>query len=731
VLTTRKRDWDSEHCNIIVNPTFATDTRTAFLYRCGVTGTQFATGGVITNGPASLRNTQFLAGGAPAPFNLGTEVSTATMVGGDGYWNPRGSISTPLENHNAFAHLKYDVSNNTNLWAEASYSTTRSYFYGTSPSFSGTGAFTIFNDNAFLPASIKTLMAAASPAVTSFTLGRISPDWGRNEGVSDLKTYRGAVGFNSDLGGSWNLDGSFDFGHTDGRLENNHSPNQTLLYEAIDAVVNPANGQIVCRSSLIAAGAGRGCVPLNPFGYGSASAGSLDYVFGTGGWSDTTIGQINGEVNLRGSPFALPAGDVSFATGYAWRRLTAEQVSDPLSQALVAVAPNTRGVPAGVIGKLGVFLTGSQSSQPEQTITVNEGYVEVQAPILRDLPLIEALDVNAAARYADYTTTGGVTSWKVGGTWALIDDIRFRATRSRDVRAPNISDLYAPPLGSLGPIINPWTGSNNNTPVYNGGNPNLKPEIAESTTAGVVLMPRFVPGLSLAVDYYKIEINNSIGGLNGGAQTIVNLCFQGNQFYCPYVQRLADNTITGVSNAALNQNNQTNSGIDYEANFKTNVGAVGVNLRALVSWLDTSSTTDPFGRVTEAAGVTGGENGGNTKWQGAVSSTFTYGAWTAFVQERFIASGIYSSNYIVGGRDTQSIDRNFVDGVKYTDVTLRYKRPMAGGSWEAYGTINNLLDQDPPLAPSRIGAPASIIGTNPTLFDVIGRQFNVGIRFNY
>lgn len=727
VFTTKERAWDSEHWDIIVNPTFATDGRTAFLLRSGVTGSQFAVGGVITNGPPSLRNTQFLAGGVPAPFALGTDMSAATMVGGDGYWNPRGNVSTPLQNENAFAHAKYDLNENVSVFAEGSYSKTHSYFYGTSPSFSGTSAFTIFSGNAFLPAATQAIMTSTNTA--SFSLGRISPDWGRNEGVSDLQTYRGAVGFDAKLG-KWFLDGAVDFGHTDGRLENNHSPNQTRLYEAIDAV-RDSTGKIVCRSMLLAANANRGCVPLNPFGPAAASKEALNYVFGVGGYSNTDINQIATEVNFRGSPFTLPAGDLQIATGVAWRKMDGAQASDPLSNAVVEVVPNTRGVPASVVGKLGVFLTGSQSNQPKKEIKVGEVYAETQVPILRDLMFVQSLDVNASVRYADYSTTGAVTSWKYGGTWAVIDDIRFRATRSRDVRAPNISDLYSPPLASLGPIINPWTGANNNVPIYNGGNSNLSPEIAKSTTVGVILTPRFVPGFSLAVDYYKIVIGNSIGGLTGGAQTTVNLCFQGNTTYCPLVQRLADNTITGVFNYSLNQNSATNAGIDYEANYRTQLGPVSMNFRGLLSYLDTASTTDPFGRTTETAGVTGGENGGNTKYQGSLSGTFTYGSLTAFLQERFIHSGIYSSNYIVGGRDSQSIDVNHVAGVRYTDLTVRYRHQGDGRSWEAYGTVNNLFNQSPPRAPSRIGAPASIIGTNPTLFDVVGRMFNVGVRFSY
>ena len=132
VLTTEGRDWDLAHYNVIANPTFATDGRTAFLWRSNVTGTAFATGGVITAGP--LRGTQFLPGAVPAPFTYGTEVSAGTMVGGSGYWNSRGNVSTPLTNENIFSHVSYEVSDRVRVFAEGSYSESDSYFFGTAPS---------------------------------------------------------------------------------------------------------------------------------------------------------------------------------------------------------------------------------------------------------------------------------------------------------------------------------------------------------------------------------------------------------------------------------------------------------------------------------------------------------------------------------------------------------------------------------------------------------------------
>ncbi len=729
VMNVDKRSWDLQHCNVIPNPTFATDGRTANLWRCGVTGI-FTTGGMINTGP--LKGTQFLPGGVPATFKYGTEVSTSVMVGGDGYWNPRGNVATPLTNKNAFVHFAYDVSDDLRVFGEGSYSRSDSYFYGTSPSYVGTTGITIYNsndgnnsnDNAFLPAAIKTQMGAT----TSFALSRIAPDWGRNEGVSDTDTYRGAFGLNWVLG-DWQVDGAVDAGKTHTRLENNHSPNQIKLFEALDSVIGP-NGQPICRSMLLASNASRGCVPFNPFGEGAASPAAIAYVFSDRGYSDIYLQQTSAEANVRGSPFSTWAGETAFATGLAWRRFQAEQISDPFSQTLIQQVPGSQGMPASLINKQGVFLTGNQNYQPKQSVSVKEAYVELQAPLARDLSFLHAADANVAYRYADYTTTGGVNAWKVGGSIEPIQSIRFRFTRSRDVRAPNINDLYSPGLPSLGTILDPLKGTNNNIPIYQGGNPDLVPEIANTITAGIVLRPAFLPQLSLSVDYYDIQIDNSIGNV-GSAQNIVNYCYQGITVYCPLVTRLPDGTLSSVSNYAVNQNKVVDQGVDTELNYNTTIGSVKVGVRALASYLRSLATTDPFNTVSEQAGVNGGEATGTPHWQGSLGLTLGYRNVTAFVQERVIGSGIYSNQYVVGGRASNSIDSNHVDGATYTDLTLRYDFQAGAGNWQLYATINNLMDQDPPPSPSRTGLPASILGTNPTLYDVIGRQYNAGVRFSF
>ena len=728
IVTGENRAWNREHVDIIPNPTFATDGRTNNLWRANVTSAQFSEGGLIYAGP--LAGTQFLPGGLTAPFKFGTEVSGGTMVGGDGVWSARQSFTTPIKTLTTFVHATYDLSDNLTTFVEAGTSSTKSHFFATTPNFSGTTAFTIFNDNAYLTPAFKAQMAAAK--VTSFTMGRLANDIGPPHATTELDTWRGAAGFSYKLG-TWNVDGSIDSGLTYADLGNSHIMNQSLLFDAVDAVVNPANGQIVCRSSLT--DPKHVCSPINMMGAGSPGGAGLAYAMRDSARSESYVRQTALALSIRGVLGATWAGPIKVAGGLDYRKMSAKQNSDAGSSSLVESFPGERGLPAGLLGKYGVYPTGNLFSLAKVRQAVSEAYVETLAPLAKDMTFAKNLELNGAYRYANYDTSGGVSSWKVGLTWQPVDSVRFRATRSRDVRAPTLNDLYSPLQGSLGTIRDPVTGANNPIPGYTQGNPTLKPELANTWTGGVVIQPSFVPGLSVSFDMYDIKMIGAIGNIN--RLTILNQCAAGVTYYCQFIDRAPppSNVLRSTTVSPQNLNGLHNNGYDVEVNYKTSLDAVNlpgeVRLRGLVAYLDHLSTVDPFGAFDDAAGVTGGENNGTPHWQGNASVTYTLNAFSLFLQERFIGKGIYSTNYVVGGRATNSIDFMEVGGRNYTDLTLKYKFTAHGGEHEAFLTINNLMDADPPASPTRVGTPVSILNTNPTLFDIVGRFYTAGIRFKF
>jgi outer membrane receptor protein involved in Fe transport len=730
IVGSQGRSWAQRHCEPILNPTYPQDGRQNYLFRCGVVGTDFAPGGVITSGP--LKGTQFRPGGIPAPYLYGREVTAGnTMLGGDGLWLERANILSPLKTESAFSHADYQLTDTFNLFAEAAYARNEAELAFIPPFFAGGSAFTIFSDNPFIPAATKSQMAAAG--VSTFRLGRLAQDWGSALGTNVNESKRGTLGFTSHHG-EWTVDGYADFGRTDINQDTDHQLNRARAYEAADAVVDPASGRIVCRSTL--SNAQNGCAPLNVFGVGTASQDALNYIFGHA-WTRSWSSQEAAELTARGSPFSMSAGQVQIAVGLDYRKLSAASRADSTSVSAIAAAPGSLGTPAAIIGTLGGWLAGNQVEQPERSYNVKEAFTEAFVPLLHDVSMAHSLDFDGAFRYAKYSTAGGVNSWKLGLSYAPIEDVRFRVARSRDVRAPNLFELYGPRRVALTSVFDPVANANVQIAGYSGGNPNLSAEFADTTTLGFVLTPRSIPRLSLAVDYYDIKMRGAISTLS--AQNIISLCAAGNSAYCQYISRLPtpENTLVSADASRLNLNLLRSSGVDLEGNYTAELTQLNSHLsgflsfRALASYLKRLTTTDAFGTVTEYAGVNGGENVGSPSWQGSVAVTYSNAAWTIFLQERFISSGqalnTLGTLYTTGTR-RNSVDFNHVPSIQYTDLTVDYS---VSSAMRLYLTVSNLFDKDPPEAPTRAGLPITTLDTNGTLYDVVGRYFTFGVRFRF
>src|SRR5690606_38574239 len=234
--------------------------------------------------------------------------------------------------------------------------------------------------------------------------------------------------------------------------------NKANFARAVDSVRN-AQGEIVCAVNDDAnpANDDPACVPWNPFGYGNNGADAIAYSKGLA-HLDQEVTQTVATTGISGEPFSSWAGVVSLAAGGEWRKEEVTGKPDPLSLQSAFTAGNFKG------------------TNGEYTVT--EGYVETVVPLAKDATLAQALDLNAAVRYTDYSTSGQVTTWKVGFTYDPIEDVRFRVTRSRDIRAPNLGELFAAGTGGQSPgVLDPF---NNNAPLptfqnQTIGNPNLQP----------------------------------------------------------------------------------------------------------------------------------------------------------------------------------------------------------------------------------------------------------------
>ena len=667
-----------------------------------------------------LRLTQFNPDGTLRPFVQGTNVSATNMSGGDGTARRTDLIPT-TDAKNVFGRFTFDASSDLSVYVEGNYGNLHSdYLAAFNTNQLASAAFTIFADNAYLSPAIKNTLAANG--ISSFTLYRVNRDFQAVRYYTDTDTYRIVGGFTGAFSDAWHYSGYVQYGKA--RTIYRIAPNQIMdnIYNAADAVVNPANGQIVCRSTLLGTAAGPGCVPINLFGEGAPSPQAVQYVTGTS-TVQVDSSQLVASGDIRGKLFSLWSDPVSIAFGGEYRRERGQVTEDAIS-AGTRNGTGIRGYPAAQQGLFGRYLYSINGLPLKGSFDVKEGFVEINAPIVQDRPFLSTLDLNGAIRYADYSTAGGQTTWKVGGIWEPVPDIRLRATRSRDIRAPNISELY-----TVGNQINGATASD---PQKGGtrtifiqrqtGNAGLSAERADSYNLGVVLKPRFLPGLIASVDYFNIKIQNVIS--QATVQQVVDQC---GLSPCDLVQRAADGTINVVITPFQNLAQLKTSGEDYELGYVTRIGGGTLSMRALathtrkLALVVNGVETDRVGDLNVLQNT---NPPAAVAWTGTASIDWRDSRFHGFVQERYIGPGHLDHTLLYSvGFDTS------VPTVWYTDVTLGYTLPTTGHRMEIYGTINNLFDRDPPITPN--GASTTPRAANGGIYDFLGRYFTVGVRMQF
>ncbi len=339
------------------------------------------------------------------------------------------------------------------------------------------------------------------------------------------------------------------------------------------------------------------------------------------------------------------------------------------------------------------------------------------------------IDVDLAGRVTDYKTLGTVETWKAGVNDAVNDSIRFRATRSRDIRAPNINEVFAAGQTLIGGI-NDSKAPAGVAPQYSvsqttGGNPFLKPEKADTFTGGVVFTPSFVPRLSLSVDYYDIKVKDAIATL--GAQTLVDRCNNGDAATCLLTPRGADGRISGILLAPINFQQLVMNGIDVEVAYRIPMGdGASIDLHGLVGYINKLNQVGQAGDVTKFAGNTDQPAldgpGGTPHWKMNGSATYAAGGYKVTVTGRYVGGGVITRDT---GDDGILLADNHVSGRFYTDlygeVTLT---KTSKGSIALFGVIQNLFDRKPPFTGYEFV-------TARQLYDVIGRQYTAGIRFAF
>jgi iron complex outermembrane recepter protein len=727
------RDWE-QSWGVLANPLFGQPGQPQRVTAPYARSTQYTEGGLITSGP--LAWTQFLPGGATAPFVKGADFTTSSQSGGDGvdplmynYLTPRSARGS------AFAHLTYDVTDHVQLFLQGLYGVNdASYLSPPAGAQFGTWTATIYSNNAYLPSSIAQQMAATKQ--TSFKFGRAGDlDYGGNKTVEQeniLKSF--TTGIKADIG-DWKLDGYYQYGRTISNINMDGAIRLDRVYQAIDAVRDPASGNIVCNSTLLYPG--NGCVPMNVFGAGAPSQAAINWI--TQDISQKQIIQQHvAELSISGSLFQDWAGPVAAAFGGSWRQDWFSQEVYPVGLHELSIPLNGptlgyRGLPATYSGNSNIFERGPSAS-PSGGYRVSEAFTEIDVPLLSQVPFARSLDFNGAARYAHYSGSGGIWAWKSGIDWSINSALRIRATRSRDIRAGTLSERFDSSRGP-GNVTDPQSGSTlpYAVSVIAGGNPNVNPEKADTLTYGFVFQPSWLDGFATSVDAFDIKIAGAIGQL--GAQAIVDQCRLGAQQICQYIVRGADGYISTIYNLYINTAQARARGEDFELSYRKPItlfgGGESFSARLLATHMRELSTTQAGAAPVDRAGQTGpGGSGGTVSgvpdWQGTLTLQYDREAFAVAIDERYINHGTYDSTW----RQGVDIDNNHVPSVAYTNLQLTY-RPVRRDrlTAEVFLNITNLLDRNPPRAAAFVFTGSTY--TNTQLFDIYGRQYTLGARVQF
>lgn len=607
----------------------------------------------------------------------------------------------------------------------------------------------------------------------AFYIGRRNTEGGPRQEDYQHTQYRFVLGAKGDLDDAWSYDISGQYGATSvteafqNSLSKSHLANALYVVNAVKGAggysivpVGTAGSAATCMS--VVNGTDVNCVPYNIWSLNGVTQAAINYVsiplINTATQTQAIVsGFVSGKLGKYGiqSPFADEGLNIVLGAEYRRDTLTHNFDEEYLSN------DSTDGAAVNVAG----------------ATNVKEIFTELRAPLVSHKPFVEDLSVDVAYRRSTYNLAGTTDTYAFSGNWTPIRDIRFRGSFGRAVRAPNVTELFTPASFGLGGSTDPCAGSAPiyseaqcahtfpNTPAgqanaaakygnipaspagqyntYGGGNTALRPEVSDTTSLGVVLQPRFIPGFNLTVDYFDINILGQIG--TPGYNNILTDCIKyGTPALCNLIHRqnsgslwTGDGTLGGTGYIATTLQNigeSRSKGFDFAANYRvpmsalhlSNFGRVDFNL---VGTLLTNLYTLPITGVPggyDCVGLYGPQCGTpNPAWRHKLRVTWST-PWKldASVQWRYIGS------VNLDGLGQAALGSNFGQ-YSYLDLAFTYKLT---GNIELHGGVNNLLDIDPPLFITSVTTGTANVGvgpgngnTIPSVYDSMGRTVFLGL----
>ena len=530
---------------------------------------------------------------------------------------------------------------------------------------------------------------------------------GPRQFFQDSETWQATGGLRGDLANAWHWEAAVSWGKN----------------TAIDGSTNVANLERV-GNAIDPATCGSNGIPCADFlGFGDLTPEVLDYILFTSrdrGGNEL----VSATLDLTGDLFTLPAGAVSFATGIAYREEKGWRDPDPLTVAGIA---NT-----------------NQQDPISGKSKAKEAYLELSVPVFSGAAFAEALTVNGALRVSDYDLFGTDWNYKLGADWEVFDGLRFRTTYGTGFRIPNVPELFGGVsegnLTTTDPCSN-YSTSGNATLIANcqatgvpagyvqlgntilttvGGNPDLQPESSTTWTIGAVVQPRNqIPGLSLTVDWFEIDIEDAIRAIPGSTKLAV--CYASPNLSSEFCDDFKRSTLTGevteLSAQPINTGLEKMSGLDVGMLYNRSIGSFDVSLNLNVTWLN-EYTVYPFegGAPIQFDGFIGGGNGGYPEWRGYGTLTIENGPIGATWSTQWIGSAT-DFNASPGDIGYSTPDVFYHNLQVRFDVNDRTSFRLG---------VDNLFDRDAPYIQSFTDA-----NTDTMTYDLMGRRFYVGFQTGF
>ena len=654
-------------------------------------------------------------------------------------------LQLPQERFSTTTIARYDVNEDLELYGRFTGS-----FNQVPQQLAPTPAFTSITtqtDNPFLSAAAQAAFTQLDGAfgdpvdgsIDTF-IGRRLREVGGRISNDDRFSYQFQIGARGDVADNFDYDVYFQTGRSQNNNDLQGDVSLTRYLQAVN-VTDDGNGNAVCVD------ASGGCVPINIFGEGNISEAAAQFIR-VGINSKLEYNQTVAGVAFTGDTeglFSLPGGPVGWAVGGEYREETFDfRPSDALAQ--------------------GALLGFNAAPPISGGFDVYDVFAEFYAPILADVPFAELLAIEGAIRVSDYSTVGKVEAYKIGGEWSPVEGLRFRTLFNTAVRAPNIGELFSPQSNGFPGAIDPCSTTSSpvaggiaalcaatgvpaaligDTPtgpanpafyqqrndqveaLFNGVNPNLAQEEADTLTVGFVWEPYFLDGMTVAVDYYNIDITNYITSLGGGAQGVFDQCYGAafnptadptNQF-CQVLNRGASGeTLMILPNA--NSGFLETTGIDVNAtySFETSFIPGNINLTYAALFLDTwDFQASPASAVQSCDGQFGNFcDDPISEYKHLATAGWSDGPYSAQLRWEYIGESEADD-----GRGLT------LDAVSYFNLN---------GAWDINdnlrisGGIDNLLDQEPEILPSNISEQSN---TFPSTYDVFGRTAYVSAKVRF